>query len=278
MIYFSHKPRLILTSINLLLCVSFISACATTSRLDTSDMLLMQQISGIKKGTSHNPQMYFLGVAGYQSPSVFSKEVKYVRSTFDLNMGTSNRDITLSNDARDINKLPQASRQTLEKSINGIAAKMDLDKDILAIYMSSHGDPDGNLVLALSEYVTQTVSPAWLKRKLDQAGIRWRLLIVSSCYSGAFADTLASPEALVITAADAKNTSFGCGAADNYTWFGEAFFVHQNWNSRSFHQNFIIATTEIKEKEQHMGFKPSNPQFREGPFIKKQLGILDITP
>ncbi len=48
--------------------------------------------------------------------------------------------------------------------------------------------------------------------------------MVSACYAGGFIEPLKDDRTLVITAADAHHTSFGCGAESDFTYFGKAYF------------------------------------------------------
>ncbi|MBP0661851.1 hypothetical protein J8J07_23315, partial [Mycobacterium tuberculosis] len=69
------------------------------------------------------------------------------------------------------------------------------------------------------------VDAKWLRQSLDKSGIKWRVIVVSACYSGSFINGLKSPETLVITASAANKSSFGCSNEAEYTYFGQAFFA-----------------------------------------------------
>jgi hypothetical protein len=45
---------------------------------------------------------------------------------------------------------------------------------------------------------------------LARTGMRYKVVVISACYSGVFIPRLANPDTLVITAADADHPSFGC--------------------------------------------------------------------
>ena len=69
-----------------------------------------------------------------------------------------------------------------------------------------------------------TLSAATLAEVLEESGIRWRVIVVSACYSGAFIEPLADNHTIVITAAAKNRTSFGCSDERDLTYFGEAFY------------------------------------------------------
>jgi len=48
----------------------------------------------------------------------------------------------------------------------------------------------------------------------------WRVISVSACCSGSWIAPLAGDTALVMTAADADHTSYGCGRRSELTFFG----------------------------------------------------------
>jgi len=45
---------------------------------------------------------------------------------------------------------------------------------------------------------------------LVDSNIKWKVLVVSACYSGGFVEPLKDANTVVITAADDKSSSFGC--------------------------------------------------------------------
>ena len=68
------------------------------------------------------------------------------------------------------------------------------------------------------------IDPFWLKSALDKSGIRWRVIVVSACYSGTFINALKDPYTMIITASKADKASFGCTDDADMTYFGRAFF------------------------------------------------------
>ena len=100
---------------------------------------------------------------------------------------------------------------------------MDKDEDVLILFMTSHGTR-GGFGLQLPGRPLVEFAPRELAKILDGAGIQNRVVIVSACYSGTFVPPLANDNTIVITAADARNPSFGCAPGREWTFFGDAFF------------------------------------------------------
>ena len=139
----------------------------------------------------------------------------------------------------------------------------------LMLILTSHGSRAGMLVK--SGAVTETLSPQDLEGMLDAAGIRQRLLIISACYSGVFADALASPQSLVITAADSNHTSFGCKAGNLWTYFGEAFFANAVPGASTLSAAFTRARDIVAARERAQNFPSSKPQMRGGEALLARL-------
>ena len=118
---------------------------------------------------------------------------------------------------------------------------MDPAKDILVVLLTSHGSPDGLAVVA--GHHTETLSPRALRSMLNASGARYRVVIISACYSGVFARALADPRTLVITAAAPDRPSFGCEDGATWTYFGDAFFNQALRSSRTLERLFVGPAT-----------------------------------
>ena len=119
----------------------------------------------------------------------------------------------------------------------------------------------------------QPVTPDDLIEAYDNAGIRWRVSVISACYSGGYADVLAAPTSLVISAARADRTSFGCGSDADLTYFGRAYFAEALAQTPDFVAAFGIAAARIRKREQQDGFEASEPQLRSAEPIERQLAL-----
>ena len=111
---------------------------------------------------------------------------------------------------------------TIADALRSAGGQMDHDKDILFLILTSHGSQAGVAVQAGRRI--ETLSPPALAGILDSAGVQHRIVVISACYSGVFLRPLASADTLVITAADAEHSSFGCQDKVKWTYFGDAFF------------------------------------------------------
>ena len=155
-----------------------------------------------------------------------------------------------------------ATSASLAAALRSAGQAMDPAKDILVVVLTSHGSPDGLAVVA--GHRTETLSPRALRSMLNASGARYRVVIISACYSGVFARALADPRTLVITAAAPDRPSFGCEDGATWTYFGDAFFNQALQNSRKLDEAFCRARDIVTRRERNEGFEPSRPQIAGG--------------
>jgi hypothetical protein len=107
-----------------------------------------------------------------------------------------------------------------------------------------------------------TVSPTTLDNALDAGcGARPTVVVVSACHSGVFLSSgMRQPNRIVLSAAAADRSSFGCGAGDRYTYFDQCLL--QQFDGAATWQQLAGATkTCVETLERKMGIsRPSLPQ------------------
>jgi hypothetical protein len=162
----------------------------------------------------------------------------------------------------------RASAATLRAALATAAAHMDRDKDVLFVFLTSHGSRQGVSVKAGRRHATLT--PFELAGLLRETGVRNKVLIISACYSGIFIP-LADSGTLVITAADATHPSFGCEPTATWTYFGRAFFNEAMPRTDSLRDAFVVARSAVLARERKQGYEPSNPQMAGGQGFSTRL-------
>ena len=232
--------------------------------------LLADMLNNVQPQRPTIHDWYFMGVAGHGEQDVFRSEIELTKDYFDHQFGTAGRSVELINNANTLSALPIASKTSIERALQSIAKKMDVNEDVLFLTLTSHG---GDKVIEMSNppLALDNVDAKWLRQSLDKSGIKWRVIVVSACYSGSFINELKSPETLVITASAANKSSFGCSNEAEYTYFGQAFFAESLPKLRRFQPAFEAASKRIAEREKMMGFEPSEPQLVMGEAIKEKL-------
>jgi hypothetical protein len=106
---------------------------------------------------------------------------------------------------------------------------------------------------------------------LARTGVRHKVVVISACYSGVFVPRLATPNMLVITAADAEHQSFGCRDKARWTYFGDAFFNVALRQARSLEDAFVVARALIQKRELRERIEPSNPLMAGGANVQPLL-------
>ncbi|MBA2056978.1 peptidase C13 family protein [Psychrobacter cryohalolentis] len=232
--------------------------------------LLQEALARIDPSIPGKSDWYFMGVAGFSDQNVFRSEINKVRELFDVRFGTSGHSLALINNNYTWLDEPIATKTSILRGLKRIGQQMNADEDVLFMTLSSHGDQDF-IHLSNPPLAMDNLDATWLRESLDASGIRWRVIVVSACYSGSFIDELASPTTVVITASATDKMSFGCTNSAEMTYFGQAFFAESLRENTSFSAAFKDAAYRVKEREISMGFEPSEPQMVIGSLMETAL-------
>lgn len=150
--------------------------------------LLNGAIDGVKAGQPGVSEWYFVGVAGYAEQDVFASEIHQARQLFDVRFGTKGRSLALINNSYTWMDEPVATRTSIAQALKSVGKKMNPEEDVLFLTLTSHGIVDENLVptgeieLSNPPLLLAPIDGKWLKKALDDYGIRWRVIVVSACY------------------------------------------------------------------------------------------------
>jgi hypothetical protein len=244
--------------------------------LAAQQKLLDDALSDLDEERSNVTDLYFVGFAGDAREDAFRKDVEAARRVMDERWGTDGRSVVLINNPRTLLESPEATVTNLREALNEIGATIDAEQDVVMVYLASHGSRQHVLEVALPPLELAPLTAAALRGLLDGAGIKWRIVVVSACYSGGFIDALKDDNTLVVTASAADRASFGCGHQSDSTFLGEALFQHGLAQSESLLAAFDAAKERIAAREKEGGFTPpSNPQIYIGPAMVDKLKELD---
>lgn len=215
--------------------------------------LLEQMLDPLRPGEPGTADLFFVGFGAYAGQDVFMKEVAHIREKMDAVLGTGGRSVTLVNHRDTLDDMPLASATNLGIVLRHLGKVMDPDEDVLLIYLTSHGSPGHDLAVDMWPLELNDLGPHDLKAMLDESGVRWRIILVSACYSGGFVEPLRDDHTLILTAAAQDKTSFGCSSANEYTYFGEALFKELAAGPYQFVPRFNEAIVQITRREQSEG-------------------------
>ncbi len=163
------------------------------------------------------------------------------------------------------NGLVETSFENIEQGLRRSRRRAD---EGCLVFLTSHGYPTG-LAVGASEIIL----PAQMDQLLvDQCGDDPTILIVSSCYSGVFAQgDMVRANRFIMTAARSDRTSFGCGEGQRYPYFDacllETFPGAGDWIELARGTRSCVVG---REQAGNLS-PPSSPQIYVGPEIREIL-------
>ena len=232
--------------------------------------LLEKEIAALAPREPGRINLFLLAVGGDGSQEVFRREVEFVRRQFAERFGTGKRSIALVNSRSTVGSAPMATVTSIREALAAIGARMDRSQDILFVFLTSHGSREHELALNQNGMDLPDLSAAALGKLMRESGIRWKVVVISACYSGGFLEPLKDDGTLVITAARRDRQSFGCADENDFTYFGRAYFEKALPQASSFQDAFRKAEVIVKEMET-AGAEHSLPQMHTAGPIEQQL-------
>lgn len=214
---------------------------------------------------------------GLDSDPVFGREAGEAQKVLMRRYGATGRSIFLSAGAGpEAIGAPQGSPPNLATALAAVAAKMNVKEDVLVLFATTHGDPRLGLVYRDGNNAVGMIAPRKLASLLDDLKIERRLIILSACYSGIFVPALSSDQSVVVTAASAQRTSFGCAPGNDWTFFGDAFINTALRKPQPLTQASEEAKALITLWEAGRGLIPSDPQIFIGDKARGWLEPLEM--
>ena len=231
--------------------------------------LLNAEVAALAPESKGTTNVYALGIAGWGAQDVFVKELDGGLQAIARVLPIKDRTVRLINNTDTLASVPLANLQNFNAAVHAIGAVMNKDQDVFVLFLTSHGEKTG-FALQLPEGTT-VLTPQQVASALDGEGIKNRVVIVSACFAGIFVPPLANDNSIVITAADANNTSFGCAPERDWTYFGDAFFRQSLHPGSDFENSYDHARILIQGWELMDHATPSNPQGNFGAALVEKL-------
>ncbi len=230
----------------------------------------LNQIQPQRPGTV---DAYVISIA-LDSDPVFAREAREASAVLSRRYNAQGRTLTIAGPDGSSDEHPRGSIAALTLALTHLADTMDASEDVLVLYTTSHGLPQG-LYYHYGDIGYGVLSPNRFKSVLEDLGIKRRVLILSACYSGVFVPALASDDTAIVTASAANRTSFGCAPDNDWTFFGDAMINRalrkdQPLSAASNEANLSIADWESRRK-----LFSSLPQRSIGTSAQKWLAALE---
>lgn len=237
--------------------------------------LLDHALEGFAEERGGETDLYFVGFAPWGRDDASRVGVEAAQQAMDARWGTSGRSVVLVNNPRTLVTTPFATVTHLRETLDEIGAVIDPDNDVVMLYLTAPTVRDGGLAAQQPPLSLVELGPTGLKQLLDDAGIKWRIIVVSACYSGSFVEPLADDYTLLITDAAATGATFGCDGRTPATLFADAFFTQGLAKLNSFDAAFDLARKQIAEREGAAGYTPpAQPQWSMGSEMAEKIKSL----
>jgi hypothetical protein len=237
--------------------------------------LLDEQLAALRPERPGVADLYFVGVAADGRQDTFYKELASIRALLEERFDVAGRSIALVNNPATQKDYPIATVSNLRSTIAHLGNTIDSKEDIVLLHLTTHGSSDLRLAFALPPLELQQLTPTALARMLADGGIKWKAIVISACFAGGFIEPLKDANTLIITAADAFHSSFGCDEDSDYTWFSRALYDEALRKTFSFATAFEMAKRTVSDRERAEGYAPSNPQIFVGEAMRKKLASLE---
>lgn len=240
----SLKPILALMS------AALVSACMAPATVAPSAPQAVPQTVAVT-----DSQTYLMGWGMFGDP-VFDRDVITFERAFSRAFGAPTQ--TLAYGAND-RSLTRPNVDFISASLTQMAGAARDGQDLVVVMLTSHGSPD---VIALQTSQGGPVAPVsadQLAQFLAPLENDRQILILQACYSGSLIDELRSPNRIIVTAASADRSSFGCNPDSDNTWFIKSLNRAMG-EGGSWRQIFARTQALVLADEQAAGFPASNPQ------------------
>ena len=168
---------------------------------------------------------------------------------------------------RNIRMLFAGDRTRLASSTNvrNALAALGAGSEACLVFVTSHGEEHG-FYLRPDD---RLFSPATFEQALTAGcGSVPTVVVVSACHSGTFInDQTKQPNRIIMTAAAADRTSFGCGADDDYTYYDQCLL--QTLDSVATWRELALGTRScVQTLERRLGVQQeSQPQIFVGAAV-----------
>ena len=163
--------------------------------------LLDDALSNLDDERPGEVDLYFVGFAGDARDAPFARTSLAAQHAMDERWDTRGPLDRARNSPATLLDTPMATVTNLRETLKEIAAAINPDEDVVMLYLAGPAARDGSLEVALPPLeLAPLVAVRCCGTLLDEAGILWRIVVVSSCHAGAFVDALQSETTLVLAA------------------------------------------------------------------------------
>lgn len=233
--------------------------------------LLQEAFADLRPGVPGEVELFAIVAGAYPNERAFMREVAAMGNIIGERFDAEGRVVRLLNSTAAPERHPLANGRNMMAAAEALADVMD-PEDVLLFVVTSHGYPETistGMTFPIGDLGVDAIDGV-LKVRGDGPVIA----VISACYSGSFVPGLEAPGRLIITAAAADRTSFGCSDDREWTYFGEALFDRALRETGDWRAAFEKARGLVTEWEEADALTPSSPQISVGADIGPALDAL----
>jgi hypothetical protein len=262
-----------LIGFTLVLMSAWLTGCATSpyqgEGKTKSDALLKVQLSSAEKTlvAQSPPRLIFAGFAMHSQSKAFRNDVlsaEKVALAVDPSAVIFKLDNPASGQDAD---WPYATNENIAqvlKKIGGLARPQDK----VMVLLATHGNVNA-LGVNFANQNYPHLDSAFLNRAMAELRGKPVMVVMSACHSGSFLPLLAGPSRVVIAAAAADRSSFGCQFHSTNTYFIDALFNQTAPHEQSMVKLMDKAKTDVDLREKKLKLPPSMPAMSVGAAVKE---------
>src|SRR4051794_28260206 len=132
----------------------------------------------------------YVVAAALDADPVFNREAREAGRVLARRFDAQGRTLVLAHDEGGDEGDAAATPTGRGQALDGVAAKMNANEDVLVLYTTSHGSPDAGLNFRDPVLGAATITPSQLAAILNHTGVKNRLVILQACFSGQFVRAL----------------------------------------------------------------------------------------
>ena len=159
--------------------------------------------------------LYFVGYGADAADGALAGELSAAEQALAEAYGADGRTVSLANSAATLLSTPIATVTHLREALTEIGAAIDPAEDVVMVYVAGRGNGEG-VAARLPPLELLPLTPAVLDALLDDAGIRWRVIVVDACDAGDWIGAMADENTAILAA--------GSCAGGGASRFGPALF------------------------------------------------------
>lgn len=247
--------------------------CASTpyqgdGKAKSDALLAVQAVSAEKAMNSQSPaRLIFAGFAMHSQSKAFRNDVLSAEK-IALAVDPSAIIFKLNNPAlgQDAD-WPYATTENIELVLKKIGS-LARPQDKVMVLLATHGNKNA-LAINFSNQNYPHINSAFLNRALTDLRGKPVLVVMSACHSGSFLAPLAGPSRILVAAAAADKSSFGCQFQSTNTYFIDALFNQPEPREQSIVQLMDKAKIDVDQREKKQKLSPpSLPEMSVGSAAK----------